>query len=59
MTYKEACKKWMKHCTEKEEVKPLKLQYRAELIAELEQEKRSEETEKTVTKYVHNKLYFI
>ena len=49
----------MKHCTEKEEVKPLKLRYRAELIAELEQEKRSEETEKTVTKYVHNKLYFI
>ncbi|XP_043510014.1 39S ribosomal protein L28, mitochondrial [Frieseomelitta varia] len=50
LTYKEACKKWIKHYAEKEKVMPLKLQYRAELIAELEQEK-SQEVEKTVTKW--------
>ncbi|XP_033353971.1 39S ribosomal protein L28, mitochondrial isoform X1 [Bombus vosnesenskii] len=38
LTYKEACQKFIKQNEEKNEVKPLKLQYRSELIAQLKEE---------------------
>ncbi|XP_031847703.1 mitochondrial ribosomal protein L28 [Nomia melanderi] len=47
LTYKEACLKWIKLKDEQNPVQPLKLQYRAELIASLQEESKKQETEKT------------
>ncbi|XP_076670254.1 mitochondrial ribosomal protein L28 [Andrena cerasifolii] len=42
LTYKEACKKWIKQKEESTEVEPLKIKYRSELIAKLKENKIGE-----------------
>lgn len=51
LTFKEACKKWIKQKEQVKKVQPLKVQFRSELIAKLK-EKEVEKAKKTLEEYV-------
>lgn len=51
LTFKEACKKWIKQKEQVKKVLPLKVQFRSELIAKLK-EKEVEKAKKTLEEYV-------